>query len=308
MLPVGFPCQHRMLLGLVVLGLPTVAVGADERPVIYTSAHPIAYFAERIAGDALRVVNPVPADEDPALWVPSENLIAEFQKADLILLNGAEFEKWVSKVTLPRARTVSTAHVFRDQWLELEGGLTHSHGPGGEHTHEGTDGYTWLDPNLAIRQADEIRTAFERNFPSHREKFRDNFAALKQDLEELDARFRKLAPRMKDIQLLANHPIWNYLAKRYEWKLKSFHFETDELDPDELKKLAEFLKTTPAKYMLWEDEPDQDVAKGLRDAHGVEPILFPPGVGVDPDEAKKGLNYLQIMRGNLERLEKLFGA
>ena len=42
----------------------------------------------------------------------------------------------------------SPAAVFSDEFLVVKG-VTHSHGAGGAHTHDGVDGHTWMDPILA---------------------------------------------------------------------------------------------------------------------------------------------------------------
>jgi zinc transport system substrate-binding protein len=68
--------------------------------------YPLKYFAERIGGDHVRVEFPAPADVDPAYWNPALAGISAFQKADLILLNGAGYAKWIAKVSLPRSKIV----------------------------------------------------------------------------------------------------------------------------------------------------------------------------------------------------------
>ena len=49
----------RLCLMIVALGLSWPAVASDKLTV-YTVNYPLAYFAERIGGDAAEVVLPVP--------------------------------------------------------------------------------------------------------------------------------------------------------------------------------------------------------------------------------------------------------
>ncbi len=65
------------------------AVFADTKLQIYTVNYPLAYFAERIAGDLAEIRFPAPPDVDPAFWMPGTDTIAAYQAADRILLNGA---------------------------------------------------------------------------------------------------------------------------------------------------------------------------------------------------------------------------
>ena len=55
--------------------------------------------------------------------------------------------------------------------------ITHSHGPTGEHAHGGVAFTTWLDPQLAIQQAQAVKEAFSRKWPDHRDRFESGFAA-----------------------------------------------------------------------------------------------------------------------------------
>ena len=69
--------------------------------VVYTTFYPMTYFAQRIGGEHVEVVCPLPQDADPISWMPGANTIQAYQKADLIVINGAQFEKWLDKVSLP---------------------------------------------------------------------------------------------------------------------------------------------------------------------------------------------------------------
>ena len=75
--------------------------------------YPLKYFAERIGGPHVNVTLPVTADEDPVYWVPGIEVIGQYQQADLILLNGAGYAKWVKKASLPRSKTVDTSRQLK---------------------------------------------------------------------------------------------------------------------------------------------------------------------------------------------------
>jgi len=62
---------------------------------------------------------------------------------NLLILNGAGYEKWTKKVSLPMLRTVDTSRSFKDKLIHIETEVTHSHGPVGERSHSGTAFTTW---------------------------------------------------------------------------------------------------------------------------------------------------------------------
>ncbi len=132
---------------------------------VYVVNYPLQYFAERIGGDRVDVHFPAPSEGDPAFWSPDPSAVAEYQAADLILLNGADYAKWVPKVTLPPSKLVDTSVSFQDRIIYVEDAATHSHGPGGEHSHGESAFTTWLDLTLALEQAKAIRDAFAKARP-----------------------------------------------------------------------------------------------------------------------------------------------
>ena len=153
----------RRLKPTLVAGMLLLSVSvsqAQDYPRIVAVNYPLQYFAERLVGEAAEVEFPVAQGVDPSFWRPSIADISEIQSADLILLNGAGFATWVDQVTLPRSKTVNTSAAIEEQFIVTES-ITHSHGDGGEHSHEGLATYIWLDPTLAVAQAEAIAAALD---------------------------------------------------------------------------------------------------------------------------------------------------
>ena len=264
---------------------------------VYAVNYPLAYFAERIGGDLVEVSLPAPPDVDPAYWSPDAETIAAYQGADLILLNGADYAKWVGRASLPAARAVDTAAGFVDRLIPLENTVTHTHGPGGEHAHAGWAFTTWLDPELARQQAAAIRDALVLARPDAEDLLTTGFAALESDLlavdRELEAVFRRLGPT----PLLVSHPVYQYLIRRYDLDARSLHWEPDEV-PDEAawEELASLLVEHPAKVMIWEAEPLPEVRRRLTELD-LEVLVYRP-VANRPDEG----DWLSVLRANQHQL------
>ena len=126
--------QWRLLVATMCLLLAVPQDVAAEKLVVYTVNYPLQYFAQRIAGDHAEVIFPAPGDVDPAFWQPDAATIGAYQRADLILLNGAGYAKWIKRVSLPRSKLVDTSAGFRSDLIETAGALTHSHGREGSDT------------------------------------------------------------------------------------------------------------------------------------------------------------------------------
>jgi len=283
-----------LLLVLAACGDPGQAeeTGPAGPPTsVHVVNYPLRYFAERIGGEEVRVVFPK-MEGDPAFWKPDGDAIAAFQEADLILLNGAGYAKWVSHASLPESKCVDTSEAFTKDFIRIEDARTHAHGPAGKHAHGGIAFTTWLDPTQAIAQAHAIQVAFLRRWPEG--GFETRFAALRADLLEVARRLEAVIPKGPGV---ASHPVYPYLARRYGMNLRSVHWEPDEApDPDGWAELRAILKEHPAGWMLWEGEPLAETARKLAEL-GVKSIVFDP-CGNTPGEG----DFLTVMNQNVTAL------
>ncbi len=278
-----------------------VAAGEGATPLVYTVNYPLAYMAERIGGDLVRVQFPAPRDVDPAFWSPGPETVTAYQTADLILLNGAGYASWTDRVSLPGSRLVATSASVADRYVVEEDAVTHSHGPAGEHAHGAIAFTTWLDPTIAVEQARAVRDALARERPQQEKAFEEGFAELERDLLDLDGRISATVATDPTRPLLASHPVYQYLTARYDLKMRSVHFEPDEPpSPAAWRELRVTLEEHPARWMLWEAEPLPETAARLREL-GVESVVFSLA-GNRPADG----DFLSVMEANIRRLAALY--
>jgi zinc transport system substrate-binding protein len=291
--------MRRALIACMVLAaaFPGSAEIVAERLTVYTVNYPLAYFAERIGGDRVRVEFPAPPDGDPANWTPQADDIAAYQGADLILLNGAGYARWTGRVALPADKLVDTSAAFTDRYV-VEAEETHRHGAGDEHAHAAEIAFTtWLDPRLAIEQAAAIRDALVARQPSSKAQFQAGFAALRADLQALDADFAALFGALGETPVVFSHPVYQYLERRYGINGISVHWEPDEEPGDrEYMRLADRLISHPAELMIWEGAPAPASIEALA-AMDIASVALDP-CGNRPADG----DYLSVMRDNVAAL------
>jgi len=270
-------------------------------PRVYTVNYPLAYFAERIAGESVKVVFPVPPDVDPAFWSPDAEAIADYQQADLVLLNGAGYAGWLQRATLSQSRLIDTSSALADQLIPLDDTITHSHGPGGDHSHQGMAFTSWLDMKFAAGQARAVFDALVRLRPENEPNYRERWHELQQDLGELDTRLKVVAERIGDQPLVFSHPVFQYLARAYKLSGRSVHWEPHETpDNDQWRELFKLLSAHNAAWMIWENEPLRDTVSQL-EGMGIESLVFRP-CGNRPAEG----NFVSVMLDNVMALERAF--
>ena len=285
---------------LTTAGAPMPAKEAGPLLVL-TVNQPLAYFAHRIGGDVISAEFPGPSDEDPAFWSPEREILRRFQSADLILLNGAGYAKWIERASLPLTRTVDTSAGFRERLIPLADEITHSHGPKGDHSHVGTAFTTWIDPTLATLQAEAVLDALVARLPERETLFTERFTELKDELRGLDESLASAVAQAPDRALLGSHPVYQYLTRRYALNLRTVHWEPDETpDESEWSSLEELLESHPARTMLWEAQPLPEIAERLRKL-GLESLVFAPAAAAPGPDA-----YPSVMRANAQALRSAF--
>jgi zinc transport system substrate-binding protein len=275
----------------------------DEMPVVQTAFYPTTYFVERMAKGLVRVECRLPPDVDPAFWLPDEAAIVAFQSADLVVLNGAEFERFRWLVSLAATRTVFAAEGFRDQWMQVENAVVHSHGGGALHTHQGLNGHTWVDPMNAIAEVEAIRRALVRRLPVAAATMDARAAELTRDLDALDRDFAAL-DRPRQV-LYLSHPAWNYLARRHGWPVEDLTLDPLTMPtPEQIAAAKVSLSARPGSHILWESEPSPAVALRIRNELGLDGIVFPPC----ETDSRDGRDYLSRMRESVKALRPAFAA
>lgn len=288
----------------------TVSEAADMSTVestgpalsVYTVNYPLQYLAERIGGDLVEVSFPAPRDVDPAYWAPGADVVADYQQADVILINGVGYAKWLERASLPTGRLVDTSAVFKDRWIPLAEGPVHTHGPEGEHTHKGYAFTTWLDPQLAIEQAKAVAEALVEEVPEHEARIQASLEALVADLERLDAELQLEAERIGDHPLLFSHPVYQYLIARYGLNARSVHWEPGEVpSAEQWQELETMLASHRSRWMVWEGEPAQEVSERLREI-GIESVVFAPS-GNRPESD----DLLGVMEKNATEFRRIEG-
>ena len=276
---------------------------AASQPLsVYVVNYPLKYFAERIGGKLVEVRFPAPADGDPAYWSPGLEVIAAYQQADLVLLNGADYAKWIKKVSMPFSKLVDTSRAFADRLIEIKEQATHIHGPKGKHAHGGLAFTTWLDPTLAVEQARAVMDAFSAKLPDNKIEFANRFAELEGELLEIDKQLKDVFSAAPKRPLVFSHPVYQYFARRYGLNSKSVHWEPDETPTEAMwAELKELLAGHPARWMIWEGEPTAETVAGLKKL-GVGGVVFDPC-----GNAPASVDFLSAMRSNLANLQVING-
>lgn len=287
----------RILALCLAFALPAMA---QDKPSVVTVNYPLAYITERLLGDAAEVVMPVPTGADPSFWRPSIADISAMQGADAVLLNGAGFAGWVTKASLSRSKLIDTSRGIEDQFIATEV-ITHSHGDGGEHSHDAVANYLWLDLALMSAQADTAARGLARRLDGV--DVEAGLAALQADLAALDAEAKALAEVAAGRTIFASHPRYQYLARAYGLEIEALEWDAGAA-PDEAQ-LADFsdrIAGSDDVVFLWEATPPED-ARAAMAGLGVTDMVFSP-MATAPEDG----DFLSVFQAQVEELAGVLGG
>ncbi len=224
---INFAC---VCIGLAAAGCSNSATEFDEastskstQPFVAVSSYPLYAMAHAIVGDAATVNFLCRDIASPQNWKPSVGDIAAIQSADLIMLHGAGYEPWAQNLSLPRSRTVITSSAYATELLQVDGAITHQHGPKGASAASQVAWATWLNPELASRQLEQVELALCKLLPNHKDHFTQRAAVMADQFDTLHARLQVLqgkpAGRSGSISVVADSPNFVYLTSTLQWKM-----------------------------------------------------------------------------------------
>lgn len=199
-------------------------------PRIVVTSYPLLQLTKAIVGDAADVALVVPGDTSSLDWSPTADDAGIMQQARLILINGAGYEPWKDRVSLPGSRLRDTAAGYYDQLIRIPDAITHQHGPDGPHSHPGTVWATWLDPDLLIAQLHQVSVNCGRLLPEQKQSIETAEARLSAELKSLNVMIDSIKAASSDdaLEVFSDAPHYQYLTRRLDWTLKYLHWDLDD--------------------------------------------------------------------------------
>jgi zinc/manganese transport system substrate-binding protein len=170
---------------------------------VVTSFAILRDFAEKITKDVpnIQIKSIVPPEADPHSYQPTPLDSKIFFEADIIFINGLEFEKGIEKLIKSSG---FRGNIYKAaQKIKVRPDLL--------------DPHTWHDVHNAILYVRELRDAFCKEDPQHTDIYKKNADELIKDLEDLDIWVRKKLkkiPSEKRIIVTTHDAFW-YFGKAY---------------------------------------------------------------------------------------------
>ncbi|WP_276357635.1 metal ABC transporter substrate-binding protein [Cohnella caldifontis] len=283
----------------------TVADGG--RLKVVTTFYPMYYFTQQVGGTHAEVVALIPPGAEPHDWEPSAKDMRQIKEADIFVYNGI-VEGWAEQALESAANGKRLAVEASKGIADLEGIPEEEEG-GGEEAHEDghlTDPHVWLNPVTAQKEVEAIEAAFEKADPANQADYRKNADDLIAKLKALDADYQSGLQNAKRKTFVTQHAAFAYLAKQYGLtQIPIAGLSPDqEPSPDQMAEIVKFAKDHQVKTIFFETLVDPKVARTVADEIGAKTDVLNPLEGLTDEDKKNGLDYIGIMKNNLEALKR----
>ena len=282
---------------------------------IVASLFPQYDFAKIIGGDYVNVSLIIPSGVEPHAFEPTPKDIIEIKESDIFLYTNELMEPWAHEL-IETDEALKTTVVDLSAGIELiKSGDDHLADAETEHEHEHEEGeydpHYWLDPQNAIQMVQTISSTLISKMPENEAYFTENANKLIEEINQLDQSFKDVFAKTDSNTILSGgHFAFGYFAAHYGLEHMSPYtgFSPNaEPTPKKIALLLENIKDTKAKAIFYEELIDPRVARIISEEGKIDMLLLHGGHNVSKDELESGITYVEIMKGNLERLKKGLG-
>jgi zinc transport system substrate-binding protein len=287
----------------------------DDSYTVVTSFYPLAFALENIIGNTGTVIN-IGEDRDPHDFHPSTQDVAQLHTADLVVLQGLDFEPWGEDISEQLKKEgvkviIAGDGITPDMILSSESDLHEGeetndghqeevHEEHDEHKHGEYDPHTWVNPVTYIQTVKYLVEELSKLNPEQKETYRTNGDTLINKLNILAQEYEENLNSCTYREVIVSHNAFGYLAKQYNFTTHSIAGLSTQDQPSSitLSELKDEALSGTIGAILLEENNITAYGEILSKETGLP--LFP--INPIAFKVKKGEDYLSISRTNLNTL------
>ena len=268
---------------------------------VVATIYPLYHFTKVVGGEAVDVQSAVTSSAEAHSFKPTPGVIRLLADADLVVANGLDLEPWLDRALDAlgddRPRLVVEAS---DPAVAREGEAHDNE----EHTGQLIDPHVWLDPVLAMGQAERIRDALMTVDPSGAAGYEARAVAFIRQLGDLNEAFESRLSDCRHRYFVTTHAAYGYLAERFGLEQIAIAGLSPDAEPSarDLASLTEQVSSLDIRYVLVEPSLSSRLAETVASESGLTSLPIHQLGSVTDEELAQHEDYLGLMRDNLESL------
>lgn len=288
---------------VLTAGCGSEDAGSADGLQVLAGFYPLEWAAEQVGGERVSVEALTPPGGEPHDLELTPRDVASVEDADLLVYL-AGFQPALDEA----AETVGGDSTWdAGSAADLLAGGQHDHDDeehGHDHGDDVVDPHFWLDPVRLADVGDALAEQLTELDPEGADVFAANAAALRADLEALDAELQAGLANCAVDTVVTAHEAFGYLADRYGLEVVGINglSPSQEPAPAQLAAISRLVAERGITTVYTEALVDPAVARTVAAEAGVRTAVLDPVEGLT-DESP-GEDYLAVMRSNLATLQE----
>jgi zinc transport system substrate-binding protein len=282
-----------LLAAVLLLGATGCAAFSDDaggRISVAAAFYPLAFVAQRVGGEAVRVTNLTEPGREPHDLELDLRSTAEVADADLVLEERG-FQPAVDDAVdeVAEGRVLDVADV-----VDLR---TSTEDP------DTKDPHFWQDPLLMAQLSNAVEHTLSDIDPQHAATYRANAGALVAELDQLSSDYEQGLTGCALDTVVVSHDAFAYLG-RFGLHIEGIAGLSPDAEPTpaDLARLEKLVTEEGITTVFSERLASPRMAQTLADDLGIRTAVLDPIEGLSDQTADE--DYLSLMRQNLAALEK----
>jgi zinc/manganese transport system substrate-binding protein len=282
-----------LALGLILTAEPR-ARAVDGKLSVVAAENFYGDVARQIGGDDAAVASVMSnPDQDPHLFETTPGVVKQIASAQIVILNGADYDPWMDKLLKASPKPGRTAIVVADLVGKKAGDNPH----------------LWYDPGTMPAAAKALAEAFAKADPAHKDDYAARLKTFLTSLTAINERIAAIRGKFAGAPVTASEPVFGYMAGALGLKMRNERFQLSVMNDTEpsARDFAAFeddLKTHKVRIMFYNKQASSKTVQHLVDIARAAKI---PVVGVT-ETAPSGLLYQEWMLTQLNETEKALAA
>ncbi|HWS19342.1 MAG TPA: zinc ABC transporter substrate-binding protein [Nitrososphaera sp.] len=281
----------------------------QDKITVVASFYPLYEFASRVIGDMGEVSSLVPPGIEPHDWEPTVQDVSRVRAADVLVINGAGFERWADDMGAKVIANTSEGIEFnyKEGKKVGEDDDDDEHGHGDATGGGGVNPHIWLDPILAKHQIDKIRNVMASSDPANADYYNQNADKFMAEINSLDAFIRSELADCDKSDFITFHDAFIYFSERYGLRQHSIHgiSPEGEILPQTMQQMIELANKLDINVIYSEDLIDSRLADTIaNEIPNGKVLVLSPIEGIDKEEQAAGIGYIDKMKQNIANLKE----
>jgi zinc/manganese transport system substrate-binding protein len=278
-----------LALGLILTSAPSTRA-ADGKLSVVAAENFYGDVARQIGGDDVIVAsimsNP---DQDPHLFETTPSTVRQIAAAQVVILNGADYDPWMDKLLKASPKASRAAIVVADLVGKKAGDNPH----------------LWYDPGTMPAAAKALAGAFAKADPAHKDGYAARLKTFLASLKPINEKIAAIRGKFAGTTVTASEPVFGYMANALGLRMRNERFQLSIMNDTEpsahdMAAFQDDLNTHKVRVMFYNKQASNKAVQTLVDLAHASKI---PVVGVTETEPPN-LSYQEWMLGELNDTEK----